>query len=138
MTLTDIVKRNYVSTTRKAGEAISAGDLVYLSAADTVSKVDNASCSKLAFEGVAVNTVASGSYVTVAVEPSEVYVNATATLNITAGGYVVPSASGAGVQNYGQEDAAGTIIVGRAITGGTSTSPPLIRLMNVPNFSTEY
>ena len=132
MVLTDIVKRNYVSTTRKAGEAISAGDLLYISAADTVKIIDNASCNGLAFEGVAINSVSSGSYLTVAVEPSEVYVNASQ--NITAGGYVIPAEVGTAVQNRGTNP--GTVtVVGRAITAGTTSTAPLIRLMNVPNFS---
>ena len=134
MVLTDIVKRNYESTIRKAGEAISAGDLLYISDTDTVKIVDNASCSALAFEGIAMNTVASGSYLTVAVEPSEVRVNASQ--NITAGGYVIPAEAGTAVQNRGETHVADTIVVGRAITTGTTSSPPLIRLMNVPNFST--
>jgi len=133
MVLTDIVKRNYMSTSRKAGAAITAGDLVYLSADETVTKTANASCSGLAFEGVAMDSVAADAYLSIAVEPSEVYVNATH--NITAGGYVVPD--GAKVQNRDTTltSNAPFIIIGRALTAGSTTTAPLIRLMNVPNES---
>lgn len=130
MVLTDIVKRNYMSTSRKAGAAITAGDLVYLSGNDEVTKTANASCSGYAFEGVAMDSVSSGSYLSVAVEPSEVHVNSTMTL--TAGQYVTPT--GSGKANLFNATALG-ICCGRVIVGGTTSVAPLIRLMNVPNGS---
>ena len=130
MVLVDIVKRNYMSTNRKAGAAITAGDLVYLSGDNEVTKTANQSCSALAFEGVAMDSVSSGAYLSVAVEPSEVYVNAT--MSLTAGMYVMPVASG----KADQFNATGECICcGRVIVGGTTTSAALIRLMNVPNSS---
>ena len=130
MVLVDIVKRNYMSTDRKASAAITAGDLVYISADDTVTQTANASCSGYAFEGVAMDSVLANARLSIAVEPSEVYVNAT--MSLTAGMYVMPVASG----KADQFNATGECICcGRVIVGGTTTSAALIRLMNVPNSS---
>ena len=130
MVLVDIVKKNYMSTTRKAGAAITAGDLVYISGDDEVTKTANGTCSAKAFEGVAMDSVSSGTYLSVAVEPSEVYVNTTMTL--TAGMYTMPTGSGKATQFNATAEA---ICCGRVIVGGTTSTPALIRLMNVPNNS---
>ena len=119
---------------RKAGAAITAGQLVYLNGTDDfeVVKTANASCSGGAFDGVAMESVADTEWLSVAVDPSEAYVNATGTL--TAGQYVVPGADGYGM-NWSTSYGENIIICGRVIDGGGTGTPALIHLMSVLNVS---
>lgn len=119
---------------RKAGATITAGQLVYLDGTGDfeVAKTANASCSGKAFDGVAMESAVADDWISVAVDPTEAYINATGTL--TAGMYVVPGADGYGLDwntSYGEAG----IICGRVIDGGTTGNPALIHIMNVPNIS---
>ena len=132
--LKDIVYESPNLVRRKAGATVTAGQLVYLDAtADwEVAKTANASRSGKAFDGVTLDSNTNGKWISVAVEPSEVYVNATGT--VTAGDYVVPGADGYALNwstSYGEE----IIICGRVIKGATTGNPALIKLMNVLNVS---
>ena len=83
---------------RKAGEAITAGNLLYLSADDTVKLTTGPT---VAFEGVAVDSVALNEYLGVALPPTRVYVNTTET--VAAGNYVMPDALGV-AQKWAKSD----------------------------------
>lgn len=133
--LYDIVKRNPTITSRKAGQNMTAGLAVYLSAAETVKPTPDENCGGYAFDGVTVNTKSSGEWMSVATEPSEVYVNASGT--VTAGKYVTPAICGT-VINISQHAHKNhpQVICGRALQSGTAGNPVLIRLMNAPNLST--
>ena len=94
MVLYDIVHSAYpVIMRRKSGAAINAGDAVYMSGDETVTKTENASCSGNAFAGVAMDTVtAADKWLGVATAPTEVYVNASGAIAV--GKYVIPDAEG--------------------------------------------
>ena len=132
MALIDIVYDSPHLVRRKATAAITAGELVYKDGTDwQVTKTANSSCSGYAFDGVAMDSVAAASWLSVAVEPSEVYINATGTL--TAGQYVLPGEDGYG-HNWSTSFSEG-IICGRVLKTATTGNAALIKLMNVPNYS---
>lgn len=132
MALVDIVYDSPNIVRRKATAAIEAGQLVYKDATDwQVAKTANSSCESYAFDGVAVDSVAAGDWLSVAVEPTQAYINATGTL--TAGQYVLP-----GVDGYGHNFSTSfqnSVICGRVIVGATTGKAALIKIMNVPNYS---
>lgn len=132
--LKDIVYESPCLVRRKAGATVTAGELVYLDASANwdVSKTANASCSGKAFDGVTMDSNTEGNWISVAVEPSEVYVNATGTL--TAGDYVVPGADGHALK-WATSAGEDIIICGRVIKGAATGNPALIKLMNVLNVS---
>jgi len=130
----NVVKRNAVLTQRIAGQNLTAGLAVYLTDAETVRATADVNCGGYAFDGVTVTSNSSGQWVTVATEPSEVYVNATGT--ITVGYYVQPAAGGMVCNLSASPDInQAHIVCGRALESGTSGSPLLIKLMNAPNAS---
>jgi len=130
----NVVKRNPVLTQRIAGQNLTAGLAVYLTDAMTVRATADQNCGGYAFDGVTVTTNSSGQYVTVASEPSEVYVNATG--DISAGKYVSPRPGGmVGNATHSPHTNAAYVICGRALETGTAGSPVLIKLMNFPNAS---
>jgi len=78
MVLRDIVFDVHPRIRRRlAGEAIEAGDALYISGDETVKKTTNASCSGYAFAGIAMDSVAKDEWLGVATAPTEVYANAT-------------------------------------------------------------
>lgn len=132
--LKDIIYDAPTLVRRKAGATITAGQLVYLDGTGDfeVAKTANASCSGKAFDGVAMESAVADDWISVAVEPSEAYINATGTL--TAGQYVVPGANGYG-QNWSTSYGDDIIVCGRVIDGGTTGNPALIHILNVLNVS---
>lgn len=132
MALVDIMYESPHMVRRKATAAITAGQLVYKDGTNwQVAKTANSSCGGYAFDGVAMDSVAAASWLSVAVEPSEAYVNATGTL--TAGQYVCPGHDGY-CHNW-STSFKNSIICGRVIKGATTGKAALIKIMNVPNYS---
>lgn len=128
----DVVKRNPVLTQRKAGQNLTAGLAVFLSDAETVKSTADGYNSGYAFDGVTVTSNSSGEWVTIATEPTEVYIAANTT--ITAGQYVMPGAGGA-MTNITGVAGQGFTISGRALESGALSSTTLVRLMSVPNMT---
>lgn len=132
MALIDILYDSPHLVRRKATAAITAGQLVYKDSTDwQVAKTANTSCEGYAFDGVAMDSVAAASWLSVAVEPSEVYINATGTLS--AGEYVIPGEDGYGLNWSSSFE--NSVICGRVLKGATTGNAALIKVMNVPNYS---
>jgi predicted RecA/RadA family phage recombinase len=101
--------------TLTAGAAITAGNLVYISAANTVLKT---SAATVAWVGVAANDAASGDLVTVWTEGVHIL---TASGTIAAGATVEPAASGqVASHTAGTND---LYAVGVALTASTAGNP---------------
>jgi len=133
--LKDIVYDSPHLVRRKAGATITAGQLVYLDGTGDfeVVKTANASCSGKAFDGVAMESAVADDWISVAVDPSEVYANVTGT-TLTGGMYVVPGADGT-IMNWSTSYGENIILCGRVIDGAAEGSPALIHLMSVLNVS---
>lgn len=112
---------------RKADATIVAGDVVYLTGDSSVTPTTNGS---VGFEGVAMESVASGDYLGVALAPTEVYVNTSEA--VSANELVMPDASGFVQQWEVGDSASRAIICGRVVEGGSAASTCLIRLMDIP------
>ena len=115
---------------RLAGEAIEAGDALYISGDETVKKTTNASCSGYAFAGIAMDSVAKDEWLGVATAPTEVYANATGA--IAAGKYIVPDTAGKVSQAVG--GLKDPLIIGYAVKAASS-DVVLMKLIDAPNIS---
>ena len=105
-----------------------AGAAVYLSELNGVSMTSNGSQS---FKGVALDNVADNNYVSVAVPPTVVYMTLSATANVSAGTFLMPSTT---VGDVVVADAGPVTIVGQ-VEDFYSTSVVRVQLMCVPNSS---
>ena len=115
---------------RLAGEAITAGDALYISGDETVKKTINASCGGYAFAGIAMDSVAKDEWLGVATAPTEVYANASG--SIAAGKYIVPDAAGKVAQAAG--GLKDPLIIGYAVEAASSGVVKM-KLIDAPNIS---
>jgi len=115
---------------RLAGEAITAGDALYISGDETVKKTTNASCGGYAFAGIAMDSVAKDEWLGVATAPTEVYANASG--SIAAGKYIVPDAAGKVAQAAG--GLKDPLIIGYAVEAASSGVVKM-KLIDAPNIS---
>lgn len=114
---------NYFPSSKRsftAGAAVTGGQLLYISAANTVSPTSAATPSWI---GVAENDAASGGVVTVYCEGEHLL---TASGSISAGDPVIPAAAGA-VATI-STDTTYTHVVGVALTAATNGNTVTVRL----------
>ena len=113
---------------RLAGEAIEAGDAVYISGDEEVSRSTGPNCNGRAFDGIAMDSVTKGEWLGVATPPTEVYANASGP--IEAGRFIVADAEGKVSQAKG--GGADPLFIGYALRSA-SNNIVLMKLMPMVN-----